>query len=61
MGCLATGCSWTNSIPPNELTVMCLNRGRENKRQGGGLGTDGERRERGKEAHKETEAERKKI
>lgn len=29
MGCLATGCSWTNSIPLNELTVMCLNRKRE--------------------------------
>lgn len=28
-GCLATEYSWTNSMPPNELTVMCLNRGRE--------------------------------
>lgn len=28
-GCLATGCSWTNSMPPNELTVMCSNRRRE--------------------------------
>lgn len=40
MGCLATGCSWTNSIPPNELTVMCLNRGREQEAGGGGLSTE---------------------
>lgn len=35
MGCLATGCSWTNSIPLNELTIMCLNRERTRDREEG--------------------------
>lgn len=48
MCCLATGCSWTNSIPPDELTIMCLNRERTRGR-GGGLSSDGERTKRGKE------------
>lgn len=55
MGCLATGCSWTNRIPPDELTIMCLNRERTRDR-GGGLSTDAERTKTGKGEQKETEA-----
>lgn len=53
MGCLATGCSWTNSIPPNELTVMCLNRRERTRDREEGLVVMVREQKRGKGEHKE--------